>query len=1191
MNFKRIEMVGFKSFADPIKLTFEEGITAIVGPNGCGKSNVADAIRWVLGEQSSKTLRASNMQDVIFKGTEKRRSMSYCEVSLCFDNSNRIFKCEMEEIVITRKLYRSGDSEYLMNGTTCRLKDIQELMRDSGLGKSGYSIIGQGKVEEIINSKPEDRRAIFEEAAGIANFKAKKVEAERRLDHTSDNLQKINLLVSEIDRQLGPLKKQSETAKKYLELKEQLKLLEVNAYIYQYDSAASNKEEILTRINALTEELSVKSSTLEDTTNRYNESFENINHIDEHIASLRDAILEYTVELEKQAGQSNLIQEKLRQCTIEDERLKAEYAKTIENIETYEKQLQSKQDEKSSSDEDLVKLQHALLDLEKKYATILTELKHGEDEAESSRQQLFSALSKLGDVKAKLSALNTEKANYQEKVEDSHQKIKELDIKINENANTKQELEKSTNELLEQKNKLNLLITQSKNEVEELSNNLKDLEEQLSSSKASLYSLEQRKKLLEDMQKEYEGFVGSVKKLLIDSDKNKEISSKIVGVLANLINVPEKFQTAIEMALGSAVQNVVTYSDDCAKSLVSYLKQKEYGRVTFLPINTIKPRKLDNYFAKYLNMQGCFGVASSLIEYDKNIANIISSFLGTTVIVDTIHTAVNLAKLSNYGFKIVTLEGDVINPLGSITGGSKKAQIANILSRETEIKLASDSISKLNSNISILNEKIRNQSLQLSTTGKTLTDNTQLMQSMEVHLATKKAQLEKYNMLLNDFDEEKTRLQSVVAQSNQMLDTISAEIAKIDTTGQNIHTPSAVSLSSSQFDELKAERDKCNSEIMSLKVNIASLSSTALNLDGELNRLTLLIGINKSNLTEIEDKILKNNEIVISYKDMSNHSNKNTESGDLLTKLSAAKENLANYDEIKKNNQETLRRLEQERMNLSAEVSRIQDKKYQQEMNLSKIDTDIEALQERVWTEYELTYNTALDYKQEYFDLKNGLQSIARLKKEIAGLGYINVNAIEDCKLLEARHGDLYNQAQDLLKAEDDLKKIIKELSNEMVARFEEEFNKINANFGIAFKELFGGGSAKLQLTQKDDILSCGVDIIAEPPGKKLSNITLLSGGEKSLTAIAILFAILHLKPMPFCLLDEIEAALDEANVDRFARYIKRYSNETQFIVITHKKPTMEHADTLYGVTMQEKGVSKIVSVKLSEAIKNVEEN
>ena len=1191
MNFKSIEMVGFKSFADPIKLTFEEGITAIVGPNGCGKSNVADAIRWVLGEQSSKTLRASNMQDVIFKGTEKRRSMSYCEVSLCFDNSNRIFKCEMEEIVITRKLYRSGDSEYLMNGTTCRLKDIQELMRDSGLGKSGYSIIGQGKVEEIINSKPEDRRAIFEEAAGIANFKAKKVEAERRLEHTSDNLQKINLLVSEIDRQLGPLKKQSETAKKYLELKEQLKLLEVNAYIYQYDSAASNKEEILTRINALAEELEVKAKALEATTKRYNESFDNISHIDSQIAELHDAILEYTVELEKQAGQSNLIQEKLRQCTMEKDRLQKEYDTTLETIDIYEKELASKQEQKHTEETSLQTSQEQLVNLENQYAIILKELKQGEDEAENSRQQLFDALSKLGDVKAKLSALNTEQTNYQDKITDTTKQLADVEEKIAQNTKTKEDILVTTQELETQKEKLVQLVQDGKNEIESVSQALKQTENDYANDKASLYSLEQRKNLLEDMQKEYEGFVGSVKKLLTDSEKNTQIKSKIVGVLANLIEVPQQFQTAIEMALGSAVQNVVTYDDDGAKSLVAYLKQKEYGRVTFLPINTIKPRKLDPYYQKFLSMNGCFGVASQLIHYDKHIDNIINSFLGTTVLVDTINTAVALAKQSNYGFKIVTLDGDVINPLGSITGGSKKAQIANILSRETEIKSAIDMIAKLKQSMTTRKAEYEKLQQELSVAQNRYHSNTDLMQNMEIHLATKKEQLEKYSYLLQDFAEEKTKLQAILSQAKQMLKTISAEIAKIDAHDSSVGTQNNIALSNTQFDHLKQERDTCNEQIMSTKVNIASLTSTIHNLQADIDRLELLLSSNNHNKQSLEEEILKNNEIIASYKDMTFEHKEQTESSDLMTKLAKTKEELAHFDETKQNNQETLRRLEQERMNLSAEVSRIQDKKYQQEMNLSKIDTDIEALQERVWTEYELTYTTALDYKQEYFDLKNGLQSIAKLKKEIASLGYINVNAIEDCKLLEARHGDLYNQAQDLIKAEDDLKKIIKELSNEMVARFEEEFNKINTNFGIAFKELFGGGSAKLQLTQKDDILSCGVDIIAEPPGKKLSNITLLSGGEKSLTAIAILFAILHLKPMPFCLLDEIEAALDEANVDRFARYIKRYSNETQFIVITHKKPTMEYADTLYGVTMQEKGVSKIVSVKLSEAIKNVEEN
>ncbi len=1188
MNFKRIEMVGFKSFADPIKLTFEEGITAIVGPNGCGKSNVADAIRWVLGEQSSKTLRASNMQDVIFKGTEKRRSMSFCEVSLCFDNTNHIFKTDMAEIVITRKLYRSGDSEYLMNGTTCRLRDIHELMRDSGLGKSGYSIIGQGKVEEIINSKPEDRRSIFEEAAGIANFKVKKDDAEKRLERTSDNLQKINILVSEIDRQLGPLRKQSETAKKYLELKEQLKLLEVNAYIYQYDSAASNKEEILNRINALMEELELKSAALDDATNRYNESFEKMNHIDQDIAKLRDLILEYTVELEKQTGESNLMQEKLRQCKLEDQRLQEEYKKVQETIVSYQRELTNRIDQQHQEEKELSQTKTSLGQLEQKYETIITELSHGEMEAENSRQQLFDALSKLGDVKAKISALQTEKSNYQSRIADSHQQLNDLEAKLQQNIQAKNEIVETTNQVSNQKDKIAHLVTNGKQQLESLASKIKLTEGDLGNDKASLLSLQQRKKLLEDMQKEYEGFVGSVRKLLTDSEKNSALKEKIVGVLANLIEVPTKYQTAIEMALGNAVQNIVTYDDNGAKNLVQYLKQKEYGRVTFLPINTIRGRKLDASYTKHLSTAGCFGVASTLIGYPNNIENIVTSFLGTTVIVDNINTAVALAKQSNYGFKIVTLDGDIINPLGSITGGSKKAQIANLLSREADIKLAEETIAKLQTTITTKQKQLDSIQAEYTTTQNTYNSNFDLLKELEISLATKSEQLDKYSMMIHDFEEEKTRLTSIIAQSNQMLDTIAEQLSKMDDSGVE---SSDINLSNNQFDHLKQQRDNLNDQIMTTKVKIASLTSSIQNLSNEIERLEFMLATNETNKISLEDQILNNNEIMVSYKDLSQKQVSVTESGDLLSKLNNVKTEVATLEEEKINNQNNLRQLEQSRMNLSAEVSRIQDKKYQQEMNLTKIDTDIETLQERVWTEYELTYSTALDYKQEYFDLKSGMQNISKLKKEIAALGYINVNAIEDCKLLEARHGDLYNQAQDLLKAEEDLKKIIKELSAEMVVRFKEEFDKINANFGVTFKELFGGGSAKLQLTDKDDILSSGVDIIAEPPGKKLSNITLLSGGEKSLTAIAILLAILHMKPMPFCLLDEIEAALDEANVDRFARYIKRYSNETQFIVITHKKPTMEHADTLYGVTMEEKGVSKIVSVKLSEAIQNVEEN
>lgn len=1191
MNFKQIEMVGFKSFADPIKITFNNGITAIVGPNGCGKSNVADAIRWVLGEQSSKMLRGTSMQDVIFKGTEKRKSMSFCEVSLLFDNSNKIFKSDYEEICITRKLYRSGESEYLLNHTNCRLKDITELLHDSGIGKSGYSIIGQGKVEEIINSKPIDRRAIFEEAAGIAGFKAKKVDAERKLERTRDNLVRITDIVSEIDRQLKPLKHQAEVAKKYLELKEKLKVLEVNAYIYQYDYAAANKAEIEEKINAIVEEMNLRQGKLDQVILDYNNTFEKVNSIDADISGLRDIILNITVQLEKQAGQTNLINEKIQTREQELKRLNEELLKLTENEQGFSQELNSKTSELNLKKNKLTELKKVMEQVSVYYEKINSELSQSENEAQETQRKLFETLSKLGDVKAQISALNAEKTTYSEQLKNLEVNVRTVKNKLIESRVNVTDCKKVIEKLNLQKEELNLSINEHLAEQNKLDSEFKQSETNLNNINSNILSLEHRKKMLEDMQREYEGYNGSVKRLLTDAEKNANLKNKIVGVLASLIKVPQNFQSAIEMALGSAVQNVVTFSDDGAKELINYLKQREYGRVTFLPINTIKERYFDNSFRKLLTSPGIFGVASELISYNKNIANIISNLLGATVVVDNINTAVNLAKQSRYSFRIVTLDGDVINPQGSITGGSKKAQVANLLSRETDIELSTKAILKLQTEKEELLKQISNLSNKLAAVNEVIKQKSNSLRDVEISFAAETERYEKYNSICLSLEQESNSLSSEVAKTNQIIEGISNEISKISNTENlNENPTTTLEQNNSQFTEMRSKRDDYANQITNLKVEIASISSEILSLESDIERIKFALSNAVSMREELNSALTENKNNLANLRGMAEQSGAESTVGVDTEKLNQTKIEVENLTNQKSTLQSTLRSLEEERMALGVEVNKLQDRKHQQEINLSKIDTDIETLQERVWTEYELTYNTAQDYKVADFDVKQGLQDISKLRREINGLGNVNVNAIEDSKLLEERHGNLYVQAQDLIKAEEDLKQIIKDLSDEMTARFDEAFNQINSNFGVVFKELFGGGSAKLQLVQSEDMLEAGVDIVAEPPGKKLSNITLLSGGEKSLTAIAILFAILRLRPMPFCLLDEIEAALDEANVARFAKYLQRYSEETQFIVITHKKPTMEHADSLFGVTMEEKGVSKVVSVKLTDAIKNIEE-
>ncbi len=1186
MNFKQIEMVGFKSFADPIKIVLQPGINAIVGPNGCGKSNVADAIKWVLGEQSSKNMRGTSMQDVIFKGTEKRKGTSYCEVSICFDNSNKIFNTPFEEFTITRKLYKNGDSEYMLNNNPCLLRQIVEILRNTGIGKGGYSIISQGMVSKILESKPEERRVIFEEAAGIAGFKSKKDEAERNLEKTRANLDNIQNILTEIDRQLAPLKRQSETAKVYLQLKEELKLLEINAYIYQYDYASENKEIINAKIDSIVRDLTTKQSDLDKVVERYNSDFDRLNNLDTDVKAVHDRILDLTVKLEKQFGQSSLVKEKIKNLVVEVTRVEELITANNDKLERLNGNIYSLKNSKAAKENSIMVARTKLSENEAMYADVCSELKIGEDEAMGLKQDLLDSLNKLSDAKAKASALNVEKDNYANLLETTLSEKNELAKKLANVKATEEESLTKLQDMASNKKSLELSVSGAVTKQNNLLGEVKILEGRLAECNTNRISMRQHLSIYESMQKEYEGFAGAVKKLLRDAENNAELKSKIVGVLANLIKVPQEYQVAIEMALGNAVQNIVTQSDEYAKYLIRYLKQREYGRVTFLPINSVKTRSIDSRYSQYLQGDSVCGVADTLIEYAANIQPVISSLLGGTVIVKDENTAVTLARNTGYSFRIVTLDGDIISTQGSITGGSKKTQGTNILSRETEIAETAKMIEKLEAEYTAISAKLADKQSEYKAVSDEIARVTDTIHNLEIEYAKHNEVYANLNATKVAMENDVSRLDSNIGKYNQMLQSINEELAKIDTEGEIAPITGA---NQNDFAVLKARRDEYISAITELKILIAGTESEINSVNQELDRLNEEVGTITSDNVELTKQLNLNKAMLQEYEKSSDVMAITAQSTALEAELRAEKERLSELEQSKTTLQSDLRFYDEERLRLMEEVNKLQDKKYQQELNLTKVDTDIEAMQERVWEEYELTYASALQYKKDIFDVKAGLQEIGRIKKQIQGLGNVNVNAIEDYKLLEARHGNMYEQAQDLMKAESDIKEIIKSLSDEMTTIFTEKFNQINENFGTIFRELFQGGHASLKLIDSDNVLEAGVEIVAVPPEKKLNSTKLLSGGEQALVAIAILFAILKLRPMPFCLLDEIEAPLDEANVYRFVQYLKRYAGETQFIVITHKKPTMEYSDCLFGITMEEKGVSKVVSVKLNEAVKMAE--
>ncbi|MEG1499712.1 MAG: chromosome segregation protein SMC [Clostridia bacterium] len=1194
MYFKEIDVAGFKSFADRLQIKFDSGVTAIVGPNGCGKSNVADAIRWVLGEQSSKLLRGSSMQDVIFNGTEKRKSLSYAEVTLVFNNSDRYFNFDYDELAITRKLYRSGESEYLRNKIPCRLKDIIDLLHDSGIGRDGYSIIGQGKVEEIISSKPENRRAIFEEAAGIAKYKSKKVESERKLERVRDNLTRLRDILGELERQVEPLKKQSENAKKYLEFRNILKDLETNIYIFQYDNANQVKDKINLKLCGIVEELSNRTNELSQTNEKYSKNMDSVNNIDKLIEELHAEVLNLTVELEKQSGEVKVIKERINLITEQNTRISFDINNSKNNIIKIKAEKEFKENQLSEDEKTIDDINVEAKKSADRYLSIIDELTLSEDEKENSQKEMFVAMDKLTDIKSNSSRLMAEKIACEENLKIYDDKILILNQKLAIQKDSQIASKDATEKAKQQKQNFERLCADKEFEIDVLSKTNLDLTNEKHSLSSKIQVYENRRRLLQEMQAEFEGYAGSVKKLLKESEKNSAIKNKMVGVLASLIKVPQDLETAIEMALGNAVQNIVTTDEDNAKELINFLKENQFGRATFMPISSMRVRNLNFEDRKYINFDGCLGVANELISYDKTIEKVVSNLLGATVIVNNLDTAILLAKKSGFSFKIVTLDGDIVNPQGSLTGGSKKSEVANLISRDREIAMLGEEVEKFKALIFSNENLIKKNVLKLDGMNAELATFLKMKNESDIWFAKETEKLDNIEFALFSINEELDGINLEKTSAKEKIEFINAEINSIsnlenDEKKNRKFVNETIESRQIKFVELRKERDLLVEKITDLKVKLSSLKSSNDSIKNDLERLSFEMEDENMNISELNKELEKNENTIASANEIIKVQIETTSSSEVRERLSKVKDRQANLDENKNNLQQEIKDLDLKKAEIMKEISRLSDRKYAEEMNLAKVDTDIESMQERIYEEYNLTYNTCLEFKRADFDLTAGSVELNKVKKEISRLGYVNVNAIEEFKNVNERYVELKNQMEDLELSESDLTKIIKELSVEMISRFETEFNKININFKQTFKELFGGGNASLVLTDSDNMLECGVDIIAEPPGKKLQSITLMSGGEKALTAIAILFAILKLKPMPFCLLDEIEAALDDANVDRFAQYLRRFSKETQFIVITHRKPTMELADSLYGVTMEEKGVSKIVSVKLSDAVKVVE--
>ena len=1197
MKFKKMEINGFKSFADKTDIKFGTGVTAIVGPNGCGKSNVADSIRFALGEQSSKTLRGGNMQDVIFGGTEKRKSQSFCEVSLYFDNTEHIFRdLNFDEVVITRKLFRSNESEYLINKTPCRRTDIINALRDSGVGKEGYSIIGQGKIDELISSKPEDRRSIFDEAAGISKFKAKKAESERSLVRTRDNLSRITDILSEKSKQLAPLTKQAQNARKYLELRDELKQYEIDIYLHQYETTTETKNLITARRNELIEKLNECRAAGEAAVEEYNRTMAELNSTDENISKHNEELVGLSVAQAQNSGQIDTIMSEIGFITEKCDGYLSDIAKYEADIRAAEEAVEkgkSLRDEKKALLEEL-RAKTSATDAE--WRATMDRIAASEGDEEKSHQSLIDAMEKLTEIKANMSKLLTERESLGRQIDDLRGRMTSSEAA---NADRKKTLEalgaKLDGERSRRAETGRLLDDRSRKNNENLSR-LSALNAELGKITSKYSAMLERRDLFTKLRDENGSFERSVSRLLAAAKSDKELSSRIEGVVAHIIRVPKAYETAVEMALGGAVQNIITKTEDEATYIINVLKSRSFGRVTFLPMSTIRPRNLRDDVRGYLASDGCFGVAADLVSYDAKYDNIVRYLLGTTVIVDEIKTGIRIARASRYAFRIVTLDGDIINPAGSITGGSKKADVANVFAydrelREMEEQLAgiAEKTEKYEKEIEKLTEEQSSLSLEIKRLSVESHD-------LDVAIAAHEQQYLKLEGETNETDA------SLGEQSAQILvwETRVGEITKdIDSVGalENLVRSKKESAlgegeqSSDLITELRADSDRLHAELTRLRIETANTENEVSNAERDIARLSDAAASYKEQTERLR----------AAYEEQfALGESKRAEAEKLRLAISESDSNrvielkrmISGFAEYKQKIQADLNRCDADRMRLAAELNELTELRNAEDLKLQRVDTDLEQMQQRISEVYKLTYEECVPLRSENFDVEAGIEEAQKLRRRIDNLGHVNLDAIQECENLYNEYTEMEKQRDDLSDAERDLVKIIADLSKEMKTTFSEKFKQINDNFKVIFRELFDGGTAELSLTEPEpgkDELSAGVEIKAQPPQKKLQLLSLLSGGEKAMTAIAILFAILKLRPMPFCVLDEIEAALDDANVLRFAKYLKRYSQETQFIVITHRKPTMELADALYGVTMEEKGVSKMVSVKLADAVKLAE--
>ncbi len=1181
MLLKRLELQGFKSFADKTVLTFSEGATAVVGPNGSGKSNISDAIRWVIGEMSAKSLRGSNMQDVIFAGTETRKQVNFAEVSLVLDNSSHIFDIDFDEVIVTRRLFRSGESVYQINRANCRLKDIHELFMDTGLGRDGYSIIGQGNVSQILSTKAEDRRSLFEEAAGVSKYKYRREEATRKLASVEENLVRISDITAELEGQLTPLKNQSEKARRYLDLYGEYKALDVNMSLITLERNAKDADEAEKLYRSVEDELAELRKQESETEGKISSLYDENKAKDAEKTSQNEQLIEnesraMTVKNEIKVSENNIKNNhaNIRRIEAEIEDIKRKNEERITKIADYKHDISEKEEQ--------AKLILERFDaMQSESGSIVKELDEVRAVIDKKRTAAMEKINGASEEKAKLSGIEALRTSFLERKTAVEEELGSFNRDREKTLREIEETEKSLAEKRDKAQRLSKTVEECREKRERLNGELAKINETGSNLKVEYNSKVSKRRILEGMENDYAGYAKSVKTVL-KAEELKRLS--IYGTVSGLIDVRREYVTAIETALGGALQNIIVESEEDAKLAIGFLRKTHGGRATFLPISSVRGRLLDEA-KKAAGFDGYIGIASELVSYDKKYDGVLKSLLGRVVVVDNIDNAIKMSKSFGYKFRVVTLEGDILNAGGSMSGGSVNKQ-SGFLSRATEIK-------ELGRDISELTEKLREA-------GKK-------QEEIKNDISLTESRLSSYVPMLREYEDEILRLESThrhLEQSKETSGTAEENYkAELEQIGEKLSETSeeiAVHLAAarrfeSEAEELQREIEELNekhNEISRLK---DEKSQSIMDETVRLANLQKEIELSKSGIESTEKEIAEAKEQTQKRLDDIDRINSENDAlyaairekeeltGELQRLSEEIKRKIAAIDEQKARIVDTLKSIQSSNKDLTDKLLNLQQELSRVDTKRVKLSMEKENTINRLWEEYELTVTAAEEIKTEVENPKEAFKRLAELKGKIRSLGSVNVDAIEEYKNVKERYEFLTNQKSDLEESKSNLIKIIDSMEELMEEQFEEQFNSINVSFSEVFKELFGGGQGKLHLSDPDNVLESGIEIEVQLPGKGLQNINLYSGGEKSFIAIALLFAILKVKPTPFCILDEIDAALDDVNVSRFATYLKNYIDQTQFIVITHRRGTMEAANILYGVTMQEKGVSKLLSLHIDD--------